>query len=280
MSSELSVGGGGGDVDGYDSDHNISVTSSPVRPDTHSSSIDEDDNNNTKLNAISILPNDDAYSSIIKRKAGGLASERGTTPSTGAFTSLIERPDTAPAPVKPLSSNGANNSSNYTKTSDFLSGFSSHLAHQPSFNHALAAQLFLQSTSAAAAATSLIPPPSQWLYTQLYGNYSDLPWFRNNALIGGSFRSENNLSPESSGSVTVDGGGGGEHQKQASVQPGDEKADDKSSPPVSSSKRSPSPDEDTTQSDTEDTPHAFKKLDTMGAIKRAAAKQVDVWRPY
>lgn len=47
-----------------------------------------------------------------------------------------------------------------------------HAHHQSTLSHALAAQLFLQQSP-------LIPPPSQWLYTQLYSNYSDMPWFRN-----------------------------------------------------------------------------------------------------
>lgn len=51
--------------------------------------------------------------------------------------------------------------------------------HQSAVNHAIAAQLFLQSP--------FMPPTSQWFYNQLYSNYQDFPWLRN------TFSSAHNL---------------------------------------------------------------------------------------
>ncbi|XP_059616820.1 segmentation protein Runt [Phlebotomus argentipes] len=175
--------------------------------------------------------------------------KRSPTP-TGAFTSFIHRGnagDTSLASMK--------------KTNDLLSGFSGHLHHAP-FNHALAAQLFLQ--------TPLIPPPSQWLYTQLYGNYHDFPWFRNT--FRGGTSPESTESPPGllkRSSVTLIS-----HSGHDVANSGKEDAENRSSPPVSSSKRSPSPE------DMEET-RSEKKLDTTGAANRCRTpKHSDVWRPY
>ncbi|GAB0094034.1 uncharacterized protein DMENIID0001_092480 [Sergentomyia squamirostris] len=181
--------------------------------------------------------------------------KRSPTP-TGAFTSLIHRGSTT------------DDALTMKKTNDLLSGFSGHLHHAP-FNHALAAQLFLQ--------TPLIPPPSQWLYTQLYGNYHDFPWFRNTLSSGNTFRG--GTSPESTesppglvkrSSVTLISHSG--HDVASSAK---EEADNRNSPPVTSTKRSPSPEEiEETTSE--------KKLDTIGAAERRSRtpKHSDVWRPY
>lgn len=123
---------------------NISVTGSP----THANSTEDDERRSPSPFQSATLPQ-------------GQTDAPG---NGGAFTSLNQR---------------------NTKKSDFLSNFQTHLHQRPTaahplhqlpqqnraLNHALAAQLFLQSP--------LIPQPSQWLYSQLYGsNYNELPWLR------------------------------------------------------------------------------------------------------
>lgn len=225
--------------EGFEND-NISVTGSPLQANST-----EDD----ERRSPSPLPN---------------TSSSGTS-NGGAFTSLIQR------------------NTNNLKKSDFLTGFSSQFNHQqqpnlhpihhqpqqPTFNPALAAQLFLQSP--------LMPQPSQWLYSQLYGNY-DLQWFRstlqsNNAnslrLTSGSgnlqelnSRTENDHLTLGKRTVTLIS-----HQ--------DNEREGSTSPPVSSSKRTPSPEEEITVVAKE-----IEDGDGVGPIKCRTPKQNDVWRPY
>lgn len=203
---------------------------------------DENDNNN---NVDEGFENDNISVTGSPPLAGSMEDEekRSPSPPTGAFTSLIQR-NTA------------------FKKSDFLSGFASHI-HQPNqhaFNHALAAQLFLQSP--------LMPQPSQWLYTQLYGNYSDLPWFRN------TLQSSNNSFRPGTNSVDGSKRDLDHHHVKRSVTliSHTEEMENRHSPPVSSTRRSLTPD-----SDVEVT---SKKSDSFGAIRSRTPKHADVWRPY
>lgn len=303
------------------SDNNISVTScSPVtvrreppvsqrRPET--SSID-DDNEATNIiitnNASSVRSPSPGgcENGLLRRKSqllatsnrlsvspvGGGASREPTT--VGAFTSLIQRNSDT------LAKHAANH---YLKTSDLLAGFSSSSTtgpttvhgsagsggshHQSSFNPSLAAQLFLQTSQ------PLLPPPSQWLYTQLYGaNYGDFSWFRNSLSGSSAFRSVSaaaSLSPESSGVVVEQQEKQQKNQNLAREESDGERSLDRMSPPVTStSKRSPSPDDGNGTEEEADVIRApmAKKIDTLGAFTRAttgtAEKQTtsDVWRPY
>lgn len=153
---------------------------------------------------------------------------------------------------------------------------------QHAFNHALAAQLFLQSP--------LMPHPSHWLYTQLYGTagYGDLPWFRA-SLSAGANASQNNgfrLLSASNNGDSMD-----EHSRRdinhlnlvkRSITLISHNADDEvencNSPPVTSTKRTPSPDDDI-----EIVANHTKKgagNDGLGPIKSRTPKHADVWRPY
>lgn len=182
----------------------------------------------------------------------------------GAFTSLIQR-----------------NNNNFQK-SDFLSGFPTHLQHQQhhplphqpqqhAFNHALAAQLFLQSP--------LMPQPSQWLYSQLYGNYNDLPWFRTSIPANGNnngVRLINIADQEKPGDELTS-----EHMSLSKrsvtlISHQDDEPDTCPSPPVTSTKRTPSPDDVI-----EIVTNHKNRIDTgVGAIKCRTPKHTDVWRPY
>lgn len=311
------------------SDNNISVTScSPVTvrreppPDSQrrgpeTSSIDEDNeatniiitNNASSVRSPSRSPGaGGGENGLLRRKSQLLGSSRrdsvspvegerggvtGGEPTTvGAFTSLIQRNSDT------LAKHAA---SHYLKTGDLLAGFSSPTIsapvggstgsggshHQSSFNPSLAAQLFLQTSQ------PLLPPPSQWLYTQLYGaNYGDFSWFRNSLSGSSAFRSVSaasaSLSPESS-AVMVE-----QLQKssRAREESDGERSLDRMSPPVTStSKRSPSPDDGNgTEEEEADVIRApmAKKIDTLGAFTRTTAGSVtgekqatsDVWRPY
>lgn len=110
---------------------NISVTGSPLQ----ANSTEDDEKGSPS-------PFQSSQSQIQPAQIGGTHSPG----SSGAFTSL--RPTATAHPLH------------------------SQLPQQShALNHALAAQLFLQSP--------LMPHPSQWLYSQLYGgNYNELPWFR------------------------------------------------------------------------------------------------------
>lgn len=240
--------------EGFEND-NISVTGSPL----HTNSTEDDERHSPSP----VLTTDD-------------------NPTSGAFTSLIQR-----------------NTNNFKKN-DFVSGFSSHIQQQQhaqqqpgtlassipigsgqppqqqqhAFNHALAAQLFLQSP--------LMPHPSHWFYTQLYGTagYGDLPWFRT-TLPTGSNANQNNefrLLGTPNNSDLLD-----EHVRLNLVKRSitlishstDDEVETCSSPPVTSTKRTPSPDDDI-----EIVTSNSKKSDTFGPIKSRTPKHVDVWRPY
>ncbi|XP_037028073.1 uncharacterized protein LOC119068550 [Bradysia coprophila] len=222
---------------------NISLTNSSQMTPTLT---DENDNNN---NVDEGFENDNISVTGSPPLANSTEDEdkRSPTPPTGAFTSLIQK-----------------NASSFKK-SDFLSGFASHI-HQPNqhvFNHALAAQLFLQSP--------LMPQPSQWLYTQLYGNYNDMPWFRNTFQNGSNFRPTAINNEEK---CDVDNGTLG--SRSITLITHNDETENRLSPPVSSTRRSLSPtDED------EEVDVTCRKGDSIGPIRcRTPSKHVDVWRPY
>lgn len=225
------------------------------------------------------------------------------TNSGGAFTALIKRNHNQTSFSHPhlVHPEQLPTSSPFKKSAEFLSGFTnaSSLQQQqqqqhPSphaFNHALAAQLFLQQSP-------LIPQPSQWLYSQLYSNYNDMPWFRNSLPsatgISSNFRSTSNddatvppsdknqsrdpLARRAIKLVT--------HQQKptdvaTSSLPDDDEAD-ASSPPVSSSRRSPSPgiDQDTATPTPDDEADVVVSDGKFGPIRRSPKMVNDVWRPY
>lgn len=219
-------------VEDYEND-DISVTGSPQQ--THSTSGGDHDVDET-----------------LGRK------DRSPSP-VGAFTSLI--PKNPHKDRKSLTS------------SESMSGFTAPLANsnQNMFNHALAAQLFLQ--------TPLIPPPSQWLYTQLYNNYQDLPWFRNTFSSNQNFRTTTNLLDGATDSLGV-------NLVKRSVTLISHTSDDKDeqenriTPPVTSSKRSPSPDiltADDDEVEVDEIKVSTKKYETL---RSRTPKHSDVWRPY
>lgn len=260
---------------------NISVTGSP----THANSTEDDERQSPSPFHTSTIPQ----------------SQTELSSNGGAFTSLIHR---------------------NTKKSDFLSNFQTHLHQRPTtaaaaaaavaashplhqqlpqqnhaLNHALAAQLFLQSP--------LIPlqsQPSQWLYSQLYGgNYNELPWLRSSLQTsnGNGFR----LASGGGGA----GGGGGiggtnnandsiltqsnslctDANTDSSFERGtkrsitlishlDDEKEASASPPVTSTKRTPSPHDDI-EIVSNTSPTVKPKSDSL---KCRTSKHVDVWRPY
>lgn len=238
------------------------------------------------------------------------------TNSGGAFTALIKRnhaqPFSSVSHPHLIHPDQLSSSAPYKKSSDFLSGFPNNSSlqqqHSPqphhAFNHALAAQLFLQQSP-------LIPQPSQWLYSQLYGNYNDMPWFRNSlpasassaaaaAAVGlsANFRSSSSdeateppsdkhhaRDPVARRAIKLVS-----HQQMATTEvatsslPDDDEAD-ASSPPVSSSRRSPSPSvgdhhEATSPTPADDDVEVVASGGRFGPIRHSPKMVSDVWRPY
>lgn len=233
---------------------------------------DENDNNNNvdegfENDNISVTGSPSIQNSIHED------DEKRSSPSpqpTGAFTALIQRnnvtdinnPSHQPTPTLAA-----------FKKSEFLSGFASNIHPQPNqqqhaFNHALAAQLFLQSP--------LIPQPSQWLYTQLYTNYNDMPWFRNTLQAANSpFRTL--PTPVADATTTTPA----KHHDLAKravklISHASDEIENQQSPPVSSTRHSPSPHD--TEHDVEVV--TCKNSDSLGPIRCRTPKHVDVWRPY
>lgn len=239
-----------------------------------------DENDNNLNNVDEGFENDNISVTGSPRLANSTEDDERQSPSPlpqslsssgGAFTSLIHR-----------------NSPNLKK-SDFLAGFSSHLQHQQhhhlhhqppqqhAFNHALAAQLFLQSP--------LMPQPTQWLYSQLYGNsnYNDLPWFRS------SIQSNNNNNNNGFRLIGANCNGSDtdesirNHLNLAKrtvtlISHQNEEPETCTSPPVTSTKRTPSPD-DVIEIVANST-HKSKNENSLGPVKCRTPKQNDVWRPY
>lgn len=209
-----------------------------------------DDNDNNNNNVDEGFENDNISVTGSPPLANSMEDDdrRSPTPPTGAFTSLIQH---GPSQFK---------------KAELLSGFSSHLHpqpnHQHALNHALAAQLFLQAP--------LMPQPSQWLYSQLYNNYNDLPWFRNTLQSNNGFRLPPNTNDDADHrelninlakrSVTL-------------ISHNDEEVENCLSPPVSSTKRTPSPDDDIEIV-------SIRKSDHLNPLKSRSVKNANVWRPY
>lgn len=278
---------------------NISVTGSP----THANSTEDDERRSPS-------PFQSSTSTAIPPvQTVTTQLEAAVTGNGGAFTSLIQR----------------------TKKSDFLSNFHTHLHHRPTavsaaavaaaaaaanhplhpqlpqqnhsaLNHALAAQLFLQSP--------LMPQPSQWLYSQLYGaNYNEqLPWLRStlqstngNRLMAGCTNNNANANEsalaQSNHSLCTDsqaetlertggnsssggGGSGGDASNRRCItliSHLDDEKEASASPPVTSTKRTPSPHDDI-EIVCNTTPVKPSKSDS--SLKCRTPKHVDVWRPY
>lgn len=187
----------------------------------------------------------------------------------GAFTSLIQR---SPA----------------LRKNELFSGFASNFTPSHSFNPALAAQLFLQNP--------LLPQPSQWLYTQLYGNYQEFPWFRNSAPAQTAQPTvltpsvvEANTNPSSlTNSVANDASSQGVNLIKRCVtlithsSPDNENSKftncSTTPPPVTSTRRSPSPVETIDLDDVSTTSRSASS--TYGPIRSRTPKPSDVWRPY
>ncbi|XP_055616693.1 segmentation protein Runt isoform X2 [Toxorhynchites rutilus septentrionalis] len=205
----------------------------------------------------------------------------------GAFTSLIQKNHAKMKSGLELFQNGA------------FSGNPAypHQVQQPHpLNHALAAQLFFQNP--------LIPQPNHWLYNQLYGNYQELPWFRqslfaNNNNAPNTDSKDSLDSPKSSDaagnkrSITVVSSNGEEDEEippRKMIVIDDEDEDRrKNSPSVTSTKRSPSPEIATSPSSPyTDSVSSLTVLERSGtksrkcdkASRQQHCKQSDVWRPY
>lgn len=241
---------------------NISLTSS-----SHLSPQPNDENDNNLNNVDEGFENDNISvtgSPLLansteddERRSSSPVAASSVSSNGGAFTSLIQR------------------NSSSLKKADFLNSFSTqlqqqphhslhHQPHQHAFNHALAAQLFLQSP--------LIPQPSQWLYSQLYGNY-DLPWFRSTQQASGH---RLNGEPNAEETTARDNLCLAK-RSLALISHQDDEHETCASPPVTSTKRTPSPDDDIeiiTNSKSDGGSGGF------GAIKCRTSKQNDVWRPY
>ncbi|XP_061388600.1 uncharacterized protein LOC133323694, partial [Musca vetustissima] len=188
----------------------------------------------------------------------------------GAFTSLIQR---NPA----------------LRKTELFSGFASNFTPPHAFNPALAAQLFLQNP--------LLPQPSQWLYTQLYGNYNEFPWFRSNAptqaqSILNSGVEAAAASTTATPTTNLPGNAEAAHgvnlikrcvtlvSHSGSEMPDQAKSLNSSStpPPVTSSQRSPSPVETIDLDDVSNTSRSASS--SYGPIRCRTPKASDVWRPY
>ncbi|XP_055847007.1 segmentation protein Runt [Episyrphus balteatus] len=220
--------------------HNTNSASSPL--------TSENDNNN---NIDAGFESDSISVTGSPRKSTSPHEDddrRTPSPQTGAFTALIQRNPSL-------------------RKNELFSGFASQFQQPHGFNPALAAQLFLQNP--------LIPQPSQWLYTQLYGNYHDLPWFRN----GTSTSSTNSSNATSNGSLQ-DAVAGVNLVKRcvtlvshSNDEKDSENANPNASPPVTSTRRSPSP------ADIVDD-RSNRSGSSLGPMRCRTPKQSDVWRPY
>lgn len=266
---------------------NVSLTNSsqltPPHTDENDNNLNDDqfENDNISVTGSPTQANsteDDERRSPSPFQSSATAShgQSGEAPGNGgAFTSLIQR---------------------NAKKSDFLSNFQTHLHQRPTaaaahslhqlpqqnhaLNHALAAQLFLQSP--------LIPQPSQWLYSQLYGsNYNELPWLRSSlqSTNGNGFRlaaGTNNGGGDSilaQNSLCTDSNN--EPFERATkrsitlISHLDDEKEASASPPVTSTKRTPSP-----QDDIEIVCNTSPAKPKSDSLKCRTSKHVDVWRPY
>ncbi|KAI8127932.1 Segmentation protein Runt [Lucilia cuprina] len=242
-----------------------SLTTSPPLTTTTS----ENDNNidaGFESDSISVTGSPRKTSSIHdeddQRSTSPLTSNTG---SGGAFTSLIQRSPTL-------------------RKNELFSGFASNFTPTHNFNPALAAQLFLQNP--------LLPQPSQWLYTQLYSNYQEFPWFRNSTsaqanqanVLTPSVESSTAAAPLLPSSLATDSSQGVNLIKRCVTLISHSEADNSkltsssTPPPVTSTRRSPSPVETIDLDDVSTTSRSASS--TYGPIRSRTPKPSDVWRPY
>ncbi|XP_073829573.1 RUNX family transcription factor Runt related B isoform X2 [Musca autumnalis] len=186
-------------------------------------------------------------------------------------SSSIHEDDEQRSTSPPLTQNGSN-------------GFASNFTPPHSFNPALAAQLFLQNP--------LLPQPSQWLYTQLYGNYNEFPWFRNNTPAQG--QSILNSGVEAAAATPVANLPGNAESSHgvnlikrcvtlvshtgSDITDQGKHSHSNTPPPVTSSQRSPSPVETIDLDDVSNTSRSASS--SYGPIRCRTPKASDVWRPY
>lgn len=246
---------------------NSGILTNSADPITTISDTEDDKNNNNPINKDS---SDENYDNDTISVTGSpehtsnsvdIEDDRKSPPMTGAFTSLIQK----------------SGSSSWRKyNSEILPQF--HHSNQSAFNQALAAQLFLQNP--------LIPPSSQWLYNQLYGNQQEFPWFRHHLLSnsqqtnGTNFRlqppSINEGNNNNNNELNLGTAGMNLVKKQLEEVDEQENLNEKeTSPPVSSSKRSPSP-----ELRTKVKKRSTNMLLETKKISANEGKQADVWRPY
>ncbi|XP_058444717.1 uncharacterized protein LOC131426192 isoform X2 [Malaya genurostris] len=220
--------------------------------------------------------------------SGQTENDRRSPLMSGAFTSLIQKNHAKMKSGLELLQNGT-----------FAGGpYPPHVQQPHPLNHALAAQLFFQNP--------LIPQPNHWLYNQLYGNYQELPWFRQSLFAGTNKSIPNNDtkdsldSPKDSDivgnkrSITVVSSNGDEEEESPPRKMNviDEEEEDrrKNSPSVTSTKRSPSP-EVISPTPGDDSLSGLTILERSPKLRRYGSatektgrgqqvKQSDVWRPY
>lgn len=243
-----------------------------ISPPLTTTNSDNDNNNNIdtgfESDSISVTGSPRKTSSLHEDDDGRSTSppsNSGSASGGGAFTSLIQRNSTL-------------------RKNEFLNGFASQFSPTANnFNPALAAQLFLQNP--------LLPQPSQWLYTQLYGNYNEFPWFRGagNAVGDGLTQPLPGALPAEVPSATsltaTDAASDGVNLVKRCVtlishSPDVENANPNASPPVTSTRRSPSPVETIDLDDVSTTSRTELERSEFGPIRCHTPKATDVWRPY
>lgn len=263
---------------------NVSLTNSsqltPPHTDENDNNLNDErfENDNISVTGSPTQANsteDDERRSPSPFQSATLPQAQSDAPGTGgAFTSLIQR---------------------NAKKGDFLSNFQTHLHQRPTaahplhpqlpqqnhaLNHALAAQLFLQSP--------LIPQPSQWLYSQLYGaNYNELPWLRSSLqssngngfrLTPGTNNANETILTQSNSLCTDSNNETFERGTKRSITLISHLEDEKeasASPPVTSTKRTPSP-----HDDIEIVSNTSSVKPKSDSLKCRTSKHTDVWRPY
>ncbi|XP_011177199.2 segmentation protein Runt isoform X1 [Zeugodacus cucurbitae] len=243
-----------------------------ISPPLTTTNSDNDNNNNIdtgfESDSISVTGSPRKTSSLHEDDDGRSTSppsNSGSASGGGAFTSLIQRNSTL-------------------RKNEFLNGFASQFSPTANnFNPALAAQLFLQNP--------LLPQPSQWLYTQLYGNYNEFPWFRGagNAVGDGLTQPLPGALPAEVPSATsltaTDAASDGVNLVKRCVtlishSPDVENANPNASPPVTSTRRSPSPVETIDLDDVSTISRTELERSEFGPIRCHTPKATDVWRPY
>ncbi|XP_034487870.1 mediator of RNA polymerase II transcription subunit 1 [Drosophila innubila] len=250
---------------GFESD-SISVTGSPrksISSLTHDEEEPDADAEAARSRSPTLLSADASSVATLAEPAPG--SGGGAGGGGGAFTALIQR------------------SKNPTELfGGFAAAGAGHFAPSAhSFNPALAAQLFLQSP--------LLPQSSQWLYTQLYGSYSELPWLRSAAAAaaaGTAPQQQQQQEPVAPPTVSTDADGVNLIKRCVTLithnPPDAENANPNASPPVSSTRRSPSPVETIDLDDVSTTSRSASGSSGAGGPIRTRTPKptADVWRPY